>query len=153
MIQKSVGALENRMTKPRVNYDQIASTYDKRFVHDRTGGVGEAILDLVQRLNAVRILEVRCGTCHWLTQMHRVSSELYGAARVLRRGGAFAVAGSDPHGRKESWYAYHYFDGVYETDLMRFPAWRTVREWMVESGFEGIEWREDGYSDSHACWT
>ena len=186
------------MTKPRVNYDQIASAYDKRFVHDRTEGIGEALLDLAQRLNASRILEVGCGTCHWLAQMHRVSGELHGldlstgmlnqaqerrtglrlingyanrlpfasgmfdlvfcvnaihhfqdsrgfiseAARVLRWGGALAVVGNDPHGRRESWFVYRYFDGVYETDLMRFPAWRTVREWMFEDGFEGIEWRE-----------
>lgn len=186
------------MTKPRVNYDQIASTYDKRFMLDRTEGIGEAILDLAQRLNAVRVLEGGCGTCHWLAQMQRVGSRRYGldlstgmlnqtrerttgiglvngyarqlplergmfdlvfcvnaihrfqdsrgfvseAARVLQRGGALAVVGSDPHDRRESWFVYHYFDTAYETDLMRFPAWETVREWMVEDGFEGIEWQE-----------
>ena len=186
------------MTKPRVNYDQLAPTYDKRFVHDRTEGIGQALLDLAQRLNASRILEVGCGTCHWLAQMHRLGSELYGldlstgmlnqareqttgivlvngyarrlpfasdvfdlvfcvnaihhfqdsrgfvseAARVLRRGGALAVVGNDPHGHRESWFVYRYFDEVYETDLMRFPTWKTVREWMVEDGFEEIEWRK-----------
>jgi ubiquinone/menaquinone biosynthesis C-methylase UbiE len=186
------------MTKPRVNYDQIAPTYDRRFAHDRTEGIGQALLGLAQRLNASRILEVGCGTCHWLAQMHRLSSELYGldlspamlnqaqrrragiglvngyarqlpfesdtfdlvfcvnaihhfqdprgfvseAARVLRRGGALAVVGNDPHGRRESWFAYRYFDGVYETDLQRFPAWKTVHEWMIEDGFEEIEWWE-----------
>ncbi len=186
------------MTKPRVNYDQIAPTYDRRFAHDRTEGIGQALLDLAQRLNASRILEVGCGTCHWLAQMHQVSSELYGldlstgmlnqaqkrrsglrlingyasllpfksgmfdlvfcvnaihhfqdargfvseAARVLRRGGALAVVGSDPHGRRESWFGYHYFDGVYETALMRFPGWKTVCGWMVEEGFEEVEQRE-----------
>jgi len=64
------------------------------------------------------------------------------AARVLRRGGALAVVGNDPHGRRESWFVYRYFDGVYETDLMRFPTWKTVRGWMMEDGFENIEWRE-----------
>jgi ubiquinone/menaquinone biosynthesis C-methylase UbiE len=66
------------MTKPRVNYDQIASAYDKRFVHDRTEGIGQALLDLAHRLNAGRILEVGCGTCHWLGQMHRADGKLYG---------------------------------------------------------------------------
>jgi len=186
------------MTKPRVNYDQIAPTYDKRFVHDRTEGIGEAILDLAQRLDAGRILEVGCGTCYWLAQMQRVGSELHGldlstgmlnqgrerrtglrlvngcarrlpfesgmfdlvfcvnaihhfqdsrgfvseAARVLRRDGVLAVVGSNPHGRRESWFVYRYFDGAYETDLMRFPTWKTVRRWMFEDGFEEIEWRE-----------
>jgi SAM-dependent methyltransferase len=186
------------MIQPQVNYDQLAPTYDKRFVHDRTEGIGKAILDLAQRLNAGRILEVGCGTCHWLAQMQRVGSRLYGldlstamlnqarkwrtrmglvngyarqlpfesgmfdlvfcvnaihhfqdsrcfvseAARVLRRGGALAVVGNDPHGRRESWFVYRYFDGAYETDLMRFPTWETVRDWMFEDGFEEIEWRE-----------
>jgi len=196
------------ITKPRVNYDQIAPTYNKRFVHDKTRGIGQAILDLAQRLNAPlrtyrtmmkrQILEVGCGTGHWLAQIRRCNSELYGldlstgmlnqareqrtriglvngyarrlpfessafdlvfcvnaihhfqdprgfvseAARVLRRGGVLAVVGNDPHGRRESWFVYRYFDGVYETDLMRFPAWKTMREWMFEDGLEEIEWRE-----------
>ena len=31
--------------------------------------------------------------------------------------------------------------GTYETDLDRFPSWGTVLDWMVEAGFERIEWR------------
>jgi len=186
------------MTKPRVNYDQLAPTYDKRFADGRTERIGQALLDLAQKLNTSRILEVGCGTCHWLAQLHRVGSELYGldlstgmlnqaqgrrtglslvngcarrlpfesdlfdlvfcvnaihhfqdsrgfvteATRVLRRGGVLAVVGNDPHSRKESWFAYRYFDGAYRTDLMRFPGWKTVREWMLEDGFEDIRWQE-----------
>ena len=32
----------------------------------------------------------------------------------------------DPHGRRESWYVYRYFEGVYERDLARFPTWRQI---------------------------
>jgi hypothetical protein len=37
---------------------------------------------------------------------------------------------------------YRYFDGAYETDLMRFPTWKTARHWMAEDGFEELEWRK-----------
>ena len=63
-------------------------------------------------------------------------------SRVLQPGGALAVVGSEPHGRKDSWFAYHYFDGTYETDLKRFPRWQTVSEWMAASGFERMELNE-----------
>ena len=64
------------------------------------------------------------------------------AFRVLQVGGALAIIGSDPHGRRDSWYGYHYFGGTYETDLRRFPAWEEVSEWMSAEGFERIELRE-----------
>ncbi len=60
------------------------------------------------------------------------------ARRLLRPGGALAVVGMNPHGRRDSWYVYHYFDGAYDTDLARFPAWGAVRGWMTEAGFEPI---------------
>jgi SAM-dependent methyltransferase len=60
------------------------------------------------------------------------------ARRLLRPGGRLAVIGMDPHGRKESWYVYRYFEGVYETDLARFPAWHEVAGWMVQEGLTGV---------------
>ena len=56
------------------------------------------------------------------------------ACRLLRPGGRLAVVGMDPHGRRESWYVYRYFDGVYETDLRRFPAWAEIADWMSAEG-------------------
>jgi hypothetical protein len=44
----------------------------------------------------------------------------------------------DPHGQRQSWYVYKYFDGTYETDLQRFPTWDTVRAWMASAGIEPI---------------
>jgi hypothetical protein len=47
----------------------------------------------------------------------------------------------DPRAHRHRWYVYDYFAGTYETDLDRFPSWGTVVDWMVEAGFERIEWR------------
>ena len=63
------------------------------------------------------------------------------ACRLLRPGGALVVIGMDPHDRRDDWYVYDYFEGTYETDLARFPAWETVLAWMAEDGFEEVERR------------
>jgi ubiquinone/menaquinone biosynthesis C-methylase UbiE len=64
------------------------------------------------------------------------------AYRLLRPGGALAIAGTDPHGHRESWYVYHYFEGTYETDLNRFPTWETVWDWLVAAGFARLSLAE-----------
>ena len=56
------------------------------------------------------------------------------ACRLLRPGGRLAVIGMDPHGRRENWYVYRFFEGVYETDLRRFPSWAEVAGWMSAEG-------------------
>ena len=183
------------MTGRRVDYDQIAPQYNKRFASGSRSGTAQALLGLARTLQAGRILEVGCGTGHWLAALNAIAPELYGldpstgmlrqalarqqpmqlvrgfarhlpfengaiglafcvnaihhfqdprsfigeAHRVLATGGTLAIIGTDPHGRKESWYAYHFFEGMYERDLERFPAWATVSEWMAEMGLEGIE--------------
>ena len=130
-----------------------------------------ALQSLARELDAKRILEVGCGTGHWLSILQS-TAQVYGldlslgmlrqastqklrrlacgqaiqlpfpdqafdlvfcvnaihhfgqprvfiseARRLLRPGGALAVVGLDPHGDRDSWYVYHYFEGTYETDL------------------------------------
>jgi len=60
------------------------------------------------------------------------------ALRVLKPGGAFATIGHDPHEGITRWYAYDYFDGVYDTDLRRYPSGTSMIDWMKDSGFENI---------------
>ena len=60
------------------------------------------------------------------------------AFRVLKPGGAFATLGHDPHEGTTNWYAYDYFDGVYDTDLRRYPSGTSFLKWMREAGFENI---------------
>jgi ubiquinone/menaquinone biosynthesis C-methylase UbiE len=65
---------------------------------------------------------------------------VFEARRCLRPGGALAVVGMDPHGCRDQYYVYHYFEGVYETDLARFPSWGTVLDWMAAAGLERVTW-------------
>jgi len=60
------------------------------------------------------------------------------AFRVLKSGGALATIGHDPHSGTTNWYIYNYFDGVYDTDLRRYPAGSSLLKWMKEEGFEDI---------------
>ena len=65
------------------------------------------------------------------------------------RGGALAVIGMDPHAGVDDWYGYCYFEGVYETDLLRFPAWETVTGWMRSEGFECLDLTEVEHIKDH----
>lgn len=61
------------------------------------------------------------------------------AFRVLKPGGALAVIGHDPHEEGISaWYIYNYFDGVYATDMIRYPSGVAVMQWMSEMGMKNI---------------
>ena len=88
------------------------------------------------------------------------------AHRVVGPAGALAVVGSDPHGRREEWYIYDVFEGTYQTDLVRFPTWDGIKNWMTASGFPQVQKRvverivdhkvgrevlEDPFLQKHAC--
>lgn len=62
----------------QVDYDRIAVTYDRRFVAGDTRGVAQALSILAQGLAPARILEVGCGTGHWLAALQPVTGRLYG---------------------------------------------------------------------------
>ena len=63
-----------------MNYDQVAPTYDRRFAYyaGPRQGVGAALLRLARDVRAERILEVGCGTGHWLRILRSVAHRTYG---------------------------------------------------------------------------
>jgi SAM-dependent methyltransferase len=60
------------------------------------------------------------------------------AYRLLKPGGALAIIGHDPHEGSSNWYAYDYFDTVYDTDLRRYPSGNSVLTWMEQAGFHSV---------------
>jgi len=50
-----------------VNYDMVADVYDKRYERAYArNGIEAKLVDLVRKTKALRVLEVGCGTGHWL---------------------------------------------------------------------------------------
>jgi ubiquinone/menaquinone biosynthesis C-methylase UbiE len=50
-----------------VNYDIIATVYDRRYEENDYSGVERALLSFIGEDQSTQILEVGCGTGHWLT--------------------------------------------------------------------------------------
>jgi ubiquinone/menaquinone biosynthesis C-methylase UbiE len=69
---------------------------------------------------------------------------IHQAFQLLRPGGLLAVIGMDPRNFLEQhnqparacWYVYEFFEGTLETDLLRFPSWGQILDWMTGAGFE-----------------
>ena len=63
-----------------VDYDQVAPTYDQRFAYyaGERKGVAAALLSLAYDVHAERILEVGCGTGHWLQILRPLGYQVYG---------------------------------------------------------------------------
>lgn len=87
----------------RVDYNQVAPVYDVRFAYygGAQKGIGAALVDLAGQVHAQRVLEVGCGTGHWLRLLAPLSSQLYGLdlslgmlGRARTTGAANLVQGS-----------------------------------------------------------
>ena len=50
-----------------VNYDSVAPTYDARYAHNVYDGVGDTLVRFAE--GARDVIEVGCGTGHWLTEL------------------------------------------------------------------------------------
>jgi ubiquinone/menaquinone biosynthesis C-methylase UbiE len=66
------------MSNKRVNYDQIASTYNQRYTINKEPGIAAALQALARDMGAERVLEVGCGTGRWLADLQPVTPQLYG---------------------------------------------------------------------------
>lgn len=174
----------------RVDYDQVSAVYDRRYQAGGPAGIAESLRGLAGQTQGRRMLEVGCGTGHWLARLpaggircgldcsarmldkarERDSSLdlvrgtagrlpfgrgafdfvfcvhalhhfddpaafIRQARRVIRPGGALAIAGMDPQTEQDEWYLYDYFPGTRETDRGRYPSGDMILHWMEAAGF------------------
>ncbi len=54
----------------------------------------------------------------------------------LKPGGMLAIFGTNPSEPINNWYIFNYFDGVFETEVKRFPNTEKLRKCITESGFK-----------------
>jgi ubiquinone/menaquinone biosynthesis C-methylase UbiE len=66
------------IARGHVDYDQIAPSYDQRYGALQYEGVASTLLSLARAGPAERILEVGCGTGHWLSELQPISPHVYG---------------------------------------------------------------------------
>jgi ubiquinone/menaquinone biosynthesis C-methylase UbiE len=73
---------------PRIDYDGIAGTYDRRYLNNDYSGVESAVSEFVGQQRGVWVLEVGCGTGHWLKLLSGRGLHVAGldaSARMLAR--------------------------------------------------------------------
>lgn len=71
-----------------VDYDSIARTYDRRYERNQYAGVQHALLEFVRSNLELEVLEVGCGTGHWLEILNVHGMQLTGldaSAQMLAR--------------------------------------------------------------------
>jgi ubiquinone/menaquinone biosynthesis C-methylase UbiE len=61
------------------------------------------------------------------------------ARRILRPGGGLLTIGKDPHGERDEWWVYQYFEETRALDRARFAPVRTLRGEMTRAGFAWSE--------------
>lgn len=105
-----------------VDYDWIADEYDRRYDENDYGGVERTLLDFVGDSRLSSVLEVGCGTGHWLAAL-AMRSTTFTARPLFRRSpprpapeGRLHDTGSRPHTGRDHWWIYEYFGQVCEID-------------------------------------
>ena len=63
----------------RVDYNSLAPTYDARYAFGTLPGVAAALERVAQRVGARDVLEVGCGTGHWLRVLGAAGRRIFGA--------------------------------------------------------------------------
>ena len=66
------------MVHGRVDYDQIATSYNLRYGALQYEGAASTLLSLARAGPAEWILDAGCGTGHWLAQLRALSPHAYG---------------------------------------------------------------------------
>jgi ubiquinone/menaquinone biosynthesis C-methylase UbiE len=69
------------LTEHRVDYDRIAADYDRRYQGRRYEGVEQSLRAWLEGSPARRVLEVGCGTGHWLDALSAPGRHMIGLDR------------------------------------------------------------------------
>ena len=67
------------MNRPHVDYDQLAPTYHSRYDSGSLPGIRVALLALHASAKPRRVLEVGCGTGHWIGSLRSEGIQVFGA--------------------------------------------------------------------------
>ncbi len=62
----------------RVNYDQIAPTFDTRYVHSLYNVLTQVLRATIEAEHPERILEAGCGTGYWLAALNDLAPRIHG---------------------------------------------------------------------------
>jgi ubiquinone/menaquinone biosynthesis C-methylase UbiE len=92
-----------KATERTVNYDDVSHTYDERYrTAYKPDGIASALSELAREVKAERILEIGCGTGHWLGILQALAPEVYGMdcshgmlQKALERKGEFHLIRGD----------------------------------------------------------
>jgi ubiquinone/menaquinone biosynthesis C-methylase UbiE len=76
--------VEQKFMHPRLDYDTVADAYDRRYLRNDYSGVENAVTALVASNRDVRVLEVGCGTGHWLRVLADRSIRVAGLDASIR---------------------------------------------------------------------
>jgi ubiquinone/menaquinone biosynthesis C-methylase UbiE len=84
------------------NYDAIAATYDRRYIEEDYGDIERALVAFIGN-SGRRVLEVGCGTGHWLQrlQLPNMAVEIDLSSAMLSRARAKVASGRLIQGRAE----------------------------------------------------
>ena len=62
-----------------MDYNQIAKTFHARYASGGLEGIGTALVELVRKASAKKVLEVGCGTGHWIEWLrNNTHAEIFG---------------------------------------------------------------------------
>ena len=73
---------------------------------------------------------------HHFTDRNRFFAE---ARRVLKPGGGLLTIAKDPHGERDAWWVYDYFEETRDIDLARYARVKTLRGELARAGFAWAE--------------